>query len=297
MSEQSIGEFLEKKNKQWPWWKYMFDMDPSKMDHKTEYKKELFSSLIRIKFILMISLILLSIIYQVYFIYIRNENNSKTYANGTKETKIAFVLENIITFLLTFIVVIFLYWSRLGWNKMTTDKWQILYASVMVSMVLTTFSIAQELSGFNRWSSNNEGEYKIIDDNLDKSKSEPKQDIERHPFLTTLAYFSMFTFVSIFLFYSIKILIIVGYAFRKNKNTINDIPRMFGQKLTDKSNKIIIFLLELIIISTLTCAPFFITPIIRQDEYTNSKIIVILGLICMSIILQLGFQYTNFNPI
>lgn len=297
MSKENIGEFLEKKNKQWPWWKYMFDMDPSKMNTKTDYKKEMFSSLARIKLILMFSFILVSIIYQIYFIYIRNENNSKTYANGTEETKIAFVLELVITFLLSFIAVIFLYWSRLGWNKMTLDKWQILYSSIIVTIVITTFAAAQELSGYNRWSSNNEGEYQIIDDTLDKSKSGPKQDAERHPFLTTLSYFSMFIFASVFIIYSIKILIILSYAFRKNKNAIHEIPRIFGQKLTDKSNKNLLFFLELLIVSSLFCAPFFIVPFIRQDEFNTSKIIVISSLVCITILLQFGFQYTNFNPI
>lgn len=293
-----MEKIIQNQSRKFPWWKYMFDKDPSDMDSINEYKKELFTSLTRLKLSLLIGLIIISLVYQIEYIGNKHAKHSRTYANGTFETKLAFILDVSITFVLSMGAVIFLYWSRLGWKKMVEIKWQVFYTSFMISLVLTLFVVAQELSGYKRWSKHGEGMYKKIDEVF----GEP-EDIgdahETNSFLSSLSIFAMILFLLLFLVYSVKIIIILTYAFKRNKDAISGIPVMFGKKLsasTTTGKRRFYFGLELFIVCTLFSIPFIISPYLRKEEYDRSEIKTIIFLIIITVLVQTGLQYTDLNP-
>lgn len=285
---------------EFPWWKYMFDKNPSTMNPSIEYKDELFNSLTRVKLYILIGFIMISIIYQIYFIIIKNKNKTKTFLNGTSETKLIFITDLSITFVFSMLSIVFLHWSRWGATKLKQQAWKVFYIGFLVATVITVFAAAQEISGFKRWSKNSEGEYKTIDDELDNQPPITNDEYEGNPFLYTLATFTMMFFFILFLTYSLKILIIIFYAFRRNNRSVTKIPKIFAHDIpptATRNQRWSYFLIELLIICILFCIPFIVSPYVRHEKYDNIEIIVISTIIFITIILQLGFQYVGLNPL
>lgn len=253
----------------------------------TSYHKTFEKYLIEAKLGLIISLITLTVIYQIKY---RSEKYANTFLSDSSDIK-RIVIESILTGILGSFATLFVIFIR-GGVEGVKYHWKTI---LLVGFILGLFDFVQESSGFNRYLDKNNIEqgdsvYNEFDGNTPEEIEKIKIiETGGDPFLNSLSIYSMIL-VGIIIFYYIWKMIETAYSgYKSGQHNINDIKYTH----TLFSNPVVMFIFELLIVAILNGVAPIITPYIRKEKITKKSLIIPLAIIIICICLQIMLQYSG----
>ena len=211
--------------------------------------------------------------------------------------------------------------SRGGWANVRKNISNLL----VIGIVLGSFNLAMETSGFNRYLAKDDieqgiGPYAEIDGTLRLASSsssstsfeegtygtktgEAKKTLDTFstveeggdPFIKSLAYTATIIVGVSVLTYVVQMLTATFFGYSSGNNNVSD-ATIFGSDLNiDGSGKFYgLFFLELFgVVALLNTIPPLLSPLIRGEKYTRKTFIVAGGLFGTATILQLMLQYSG----
>jgi hypothetical protein len=294
---------------------------------KSEYSADFIESLIKIKITLIIIFITITIIYLSQEDELVKNGNIRVYTmlHSPEYLKKLISLASLdgIFGALSFIFVL---GSRGGWENVGTNIARYLKEILLTAVILFLFRFSQESSGFNRWMSPNSKIYremdkiemkhfeKMLEDDAIKAMStgpEPavltqqqKTDIitkvktQYSTDMNDLKKVSEYTFVQPFgfavektaigvtglfvSFYAIKMLIATLYGYSSDAHGLAE-NNISGAQFTS----------ELFMMFILNTIPSMLAPVIYDEDYKGSDVLMACGMGGASVVIHTLFQYAG----
>lgn len=252
-----------------------------------------FKSFLNIKVGLLIFLLIISCIYQIL---LKKNHKYKTEETLFNKYPKDIFLDAFVTGIAGVVSVVFVWLSR----RMV---FEIPFKGVgLLFLIFFTFTLAQEISGFNRYMDRKKiikGE--SIYTKMNNISADRAKNIEENgdPFLISCGYF---LFCIVFITFAYLVYKMFKYSFCAYKLmpefNINNIKYLFG---TTYGNRYVLFYLEIAIMIIINIIPpLLISPILRKEEKTTLKHkltsynFVILSIVVIVIILHIMIQYMGY---